>query len=121
MSTTYTIQVINKTGSSKTYFLFQAPAPSPGGQRQISSNAPSAFESVTDGGFDGPTFTFESVGHEVPRFELMEGDYPPGQGVDPPKGATQNANVAKIDFTGLTQTTAVVTENPDGEFSVAYA
>jgi|UPI000378C100 hypothetical protein len=116
MTTSYTINVINQTGASKSYVVFQAPAPSSGGQTPVYANAWAALESITDDSFDSVTYTVEGVDCEPPRFLIAEGDYAPGQVIEPPEGA----NVATVDFTGLPQTTAAVTERPDGGFSVAY-
>ena len=117
MPTNYTIQVINRSGANKNYLVFQAPPPTFSGQTPVYTNAWAALENVTDRGFDSVTYTVESTGDGPPRFELTEGAYAPGQVAGPPK----DAKVATIDFTGLPQTTAVVTENSAGEFSVTYA
>ncbi|MFZ0268748.1 hypothetical protein [Caulobacter sp.] len=114
--TTYTINVVNQSGASKSYVVFQAPPPAFGGQTPVYTNAWAALEHITDSGFDSVTYTVEGSDHEVPRFLVTEGDYTPGQVIDPPEGG----NVATVDFTGLPQTAAAVTEHPDGEFSVDY-
>lgn len=116
MTTTYTINVINQSGASKSYVVFQAPAPSSGGQTPVYANAWATLENLTNDGFDTLTCTVEGADHEAPRFLVAEGDYQPGQVIEPPEGA----NVATVDFTGLPQTMAAVTEHPDGDFSVAY-
>ena len=116
MTTTYTISVINQSGANKSYFVFQAPPPSFGGQTPVYTNAWAALENLTNDGFDSVSYTVEGADHKPPRFLIAEGDYAPGQVIAPPEGA----NVATVDFTGLPQTTAAVTEHPDGDFSVAY-
>ena len=47
---------------------------------------------------------------------IAEGAYTPGQVIEPPTGVT----VATVDFAERPQVTAVVTEHPDGDYSVAY-
>jgi len=115
--TSYTINVINRSGYDKSYSVFQAPPPMPGGQTPVYTNAWATLQNITDEGFDSVTYTVEGADHQAPRFVIAEGDYVPGQVIDPP----ESANVATVDFTGLPQTTAAVTEHPTGDFSVAYA
>jgi hypothetical protein len=114
--TTYTINVINQSGASKNYVVFQAPDTSSGAQTPVYVNAWATLQNVTDEGFDSVTYTVEGADHEAPRFLVTEGDFAPGQVIDPP----ESANVATVDFTGLPQTTAAVTDHPTGDFSVAY-
>ena len=117
MSTSYTINVINQSGANKSYVVFQVPAPSSGGQTPVYANAWATLENLTNDGYDSVTYTVEGADQDPPRFLVAEGDYAPGQVIEPPEGG----NVATVDFTGLPQTTAAVTEHPDGDFSVAYA
>lgn len=116
MSTSYTINVINQSGANKSYVVFQAPAPSQGGQAPVDADAWATLEGLDNDGFDSVTYTVEDAGQQPPRFLIAEGDYAPGQVIEPPEGG----NVATVDFTGRRQTTAAVTEHPDGDFSVAY-
>jgi hypothetical protein len=49
------------------------------------------------------------------RFYVSNGDYTPGQVIDP----SQAPNIVRIDFTGRPDT-ATVTQSADGDFSVDY-
>ncbi|KQY92517.1 hypothetical protein ASD21_14065 [Caulobacter sp. Root1455] len=116
VSTTYTIQVLNQSGSNKSYVVFQAPATASGGQVPVYTNVWATLENVTDGDWDSFTYTVEDADHEPPRFIVEEGEYAPGQVIVPPK----DVNLATVDFTDRSQTAATVTENAEGDFSVAY-
>lgn len=63
-----------------------------------------------------PNDTFEVI--PVVQFYVADGAYTAGAIIDVKSTST---NAAKIDFTGKRQTTAVVTQNDDGSFGVAYS
>ena len=118
--TAYTINVLNQSGANKSFVLFTQP---PGGTTPIYTNAWAVFENINNGGWDNVVFTPEPAVQSktvkappAPRVLVMEGVYKPGQVVKPAKGA----KVATVDFKGRPETTATVTEHPDGGFSVAY-
>ncbi|EJL25462.1 hypothetical protein PMI01_04366 [Caulobacter sp. AP07] len=62
-----------------------------------------------------PNMTFEITPAQG-RFYVLEGDYITGQVID----TSEDANCAVVDFTGLPQTTATVTQTADGEYAVQY-
>jgi uncharacterized protein YndB with AHSA1/START domain len=118
--TTYTIKVFNQSGANKSYVLFTQP---PGVTTPVYTNAWATFDNIHNDGWDSLVFTPEPVvqGKTVkvtpaPRILVSEGAYTPGQVFTPAKGA----KIAVVDFTGLPNTTATVTEHPDGGFSVVY-
>jgi hypothetical protein len=138
---TYTINVLNQSNQTKSYFVFQA-APvvtSPGGETPIYANAWVTFENVTNGSYDSVVYTTpgvtadndavlgqasaseqtsfqtETFNFQPTSFYVSNGDYTPGQVIDP----TLAASTARIDFTGRPDT-ATVTQGADGGFSVDY-
>ena len=118
--TTYTISVFNQSGADKSYVLFQQP---PGGATPSYANAWATFDNIPNGGWDSLVFTPEPAVQSktvkampAPRVVVAEGTYTPGQVFKPAKGA----NLATVDFSGLPDTTATVTEHPDGGLSIAY-
>ena len=118
--TTYTITVLNQSGANKSYVLFMQP---PGATTPIYTNAWATFDNIHNGGWDSIVFTPEPAVQSktvkampAPRVLVAEGAYTPGQVLAPAKGA----NLAVVDFTGLPNTTATVTEHPDGSLSIAY-
>jgi hypothetical protein len=120
--TAYTIQVINQSGVDKSYVIFIQPPPTfPGSVAPIYADAWATFANVTDGDRDSVVYTPEDAevakGSPAPRIAVAEGAYAPGQVIEP----SDVGKVATIDFEGRRQTTAFVTEHPNGDFSVAYA
>jgi hypothetical protein len=118
--TTYTINVFNQSGANKSYVLFTQP---PGGVTPVYTNAWVVFDDISNGGWESATVAPEPAVQSktakappAPRILVAEGAYTPGQVLTPAKGA----KIATVDFTGLPNTTATVTEHPDGGFSVVY-
>lgn len=112
--TTYTINVLNESGVSKSYIVFMQP---PGGVTPIYTNVWATLENITDGGWDSVTYAPEGEDPPAPRVMVAEGVYTPGQIVEPSIGV----NIVTVDFAERPQITATVTEHPDGGYSVAYA
>jgi hypothetical protein len=139
---TYTINVLNQSNQTKSYFIFQAPpiVTSPGGETPIYANVWVTFESVANGDHDSVVYTPPGVtayndavlgqacasqtqspspatfnAPSETSFYVSNGDYTPGQVIDP----SQVQNAARIDFTGRPDT-ATVTQGADGGFSVDY-
>ncbi|WP_029916787.1 hypothetical protein [Caulobacter sp. UNC358MFTsu5.1] len=113
---TYTIRVNNQSGVDKSYIIFMPPAVEPGGQTPVYTNVWATFENVTSGAWDSLVYKPDGEGSPAPSLIVAEGADMPGQVIEPPK----DVNLATIDFAGRTQTTAAVTQHPDGGFSVAY-
>lgn len=63
-----------------------------------------------------PNDTFEII--PVVKFYVADGSFTEGEIIDVKSFST---TPAEIDFTGLSQTTATVTQHPDGSFSVQYS
>ncbi|EJL25460.1 hypothetical protein PMI01_04364 [Caulobacter sp. AP07] len=125
--TTYTITVRNQSGEAKSYVLFKTPPvmTSPGGQTPVYANAWVIFENVTDGGWDSAVYAEADVTNSAdaaaspesaPSFYVAENDGAPGQLTDP----SQISDPVPVDFTERSQTTATVTQDAGGGFSVAY-
>ena len=139
---TYTINVLNQSSETKSYFIFQA-APvvtSPGGETPVYANAWATFENVKNGGYDSVVYTApgvtadndavsgvasaseqtslqtETFNFQPASFYVSNGDYTPGQVIDP----AQAQNTARIDFTGRPDT-ATVTQGADGAYTVQYS
>jgi len=75
------------------------------------------------GAIPAPVATFQALPNEVynitpvVKFYVADGLYVPGQVID--YSAVSN-KCAEIDFTGLPQTSATVTQGPNGAFTVTY-
>lgn len=118
--TTYTINVFNQSAAKKSYVLFTQPL---GVTTPVYTDAWATFDNIPNGGWDSLVFTPEPAVQSktvkapaAPRILVAEGAYAPGQVFTPAKGA----KIAVVDFKGLPNTTATVTEHPDGGFSVVY-
>lgn len=124
--TTYTISVLNQSGETKSYVIFQAPPPlhGRGGETPVYANVWATFSSITNGDYDSLVYAEADVmpGSEAggpapaPSFYVAEGDDAPGQVID----TSQASDAAAIDFAGRSHTTATVTQDAGGGFSVQY-
>ena len=135
--TTYTINIVNQSGQPESYVVFMAP---PGDETPVHASAWATLENLTDGGYDSVAYTTPDVIADndavsglataseqtafqtetfniqpVTSFYVANGDYTPGQVIDPP----QAQNTARIDFTGRPDT-ATVTQGADGSFTIEY-
>jgi len=108
----YTIKVINNSRFPRSYVAFMPPPPAIGGF----ANAWASFDNVSVGGFDSVEYAPEVGSASAPSFIVAESDGSPGQISDPASAP----HTATIDFAGQPQT-AIVTQNADGAFSVAYS
>ena len=124
--TTYTISVLNQSGETKSYFIFQAPPPlhGHGGETPVYTNVWATLPNITNGDYDSLVYAEADVmpGSEAasapapaPSFYLAEGDDAPGQVITP-----QVADAVAVDFAGRPQTAATVTQDASGGFSVQY-
>lgn len=126
--TTYTIRVLNQSGETKSYIVFQAPPllHGHGGQTPVYTNVWATFPNITNGDHDSLVYAEADVmpGSDAagapapaPSFYLTEGDEAPGQVITTP----QVSDAAAVDFAERPQTTATVTQDASGGFSVLYS
>ena len=111
----YTIKVVNNSRFPKRYTAFTLPPPAVGGVH----TAWASFENVPVGGSDSVEYApSEDAETSPPSFIIAAGDdVTPGQVSD--QGST--AATATIDFTDRSETTATVTQDAAGAFTVAYS
>ncbi len=114
MATIYTIRVENHSVAPQSYTIFaqQPAATGPG----VYTNAWATLQHVTNGGFDVVNYTPED-GEPAPHFYVNDIAYDAGEEID--HSSVASAPI-EVDFTGKSETTATVIQQPNRAFLVSY-